>query len=108
MVEVAVNRQQNAVNVRRTGRWLKLLLDRRIIAIDHPLTVEIDAQSKLNELDSQSELPATVLTVVLDTSDASRARVMERTLQERGDPEFMFETECILQFSGGRWEARTA
>lgn len=102
MVEVSVDVEHNAVKVHRTGSWLKLLLDARIVKIDQPLTVEIASQS----LNGRS-IPAATLTVKLDTSDVFRARVMERTLYERGDPEFIFETECKLYFTGEKWEAKT-
>ncbi len=52
------------------------------------------------EIDAESELPAATLTAMLDTSNAGRGRVMKCTLSERRDPEFMFEAECMLCFTG--------
>lgn len=99
VVEVSVDVEHNTIRVHKTGTWLKLLLDERLVKIDQPVMIEMDAQSAL---------PAAELTVKLDTSDARRSLVMKRTLYERGDPEFVFETECILNFSGEEWEAHTS
>ena len=87
-IEATVSNESNKIYIKKEsecGSWIRILLCDLMVAMKHEVVIEIGGET---------------FTVKLKPSLAT----MTRTLLERGDPNFMFESEVILsKTDSGRW-----
>ena len=76
----------------KTGSWLKLLLDSRLVDLTQPVTLIV--QDSATEAHGGASLTVDV---------HAKLSTLTRTLLERGDPSFMFDAEIVLSWSGSKW-----
>ncbi len=83
-IAVALDRDANTIVVERAGAYLRILLTQRMLDLSRPVTIAVGGKK------------------FTGTVRPSRT-TMQRTLQERGDPEYIFEAECVLERKGATW-----
>lgn len=91
VVEVVI--QDNVVTVKKTGSWLRVLLDSRLVDMGKPVTVLAPDFKDTAAKEFQVNLSASLGTVA-------------RTMLERSDPCLVFEASFVLKLSsdGLTWE----
>lgn len=79
-----VDRDANAVTVEKPAPYLRLLLSGRMLDLSRPVTIRVGSEA-------------------FEGRARPNLKTMLRTTLERGDPNFTFEAEVVLQQKKGRW-----
>jgi len=78
------DRKANAVIIEKAGSFLRILLSSAMLDLSKPVSIEIDGKTFRGKV-------------------RPSLKTMLRTVQERGDPRFIFDAEATLERRDGAW-----